>query len=311
MEKYKKTGEDKNYEFIRNDLEVDSDDGNGDEYKQILNKRNEFNVKILNKEIKIKKSSINKIMILSNNEPEEQILFSLYKTISKDSMDNLKLKSPNKTLVNIQENKIDLISDDPLSDKINTPFGNNKIHSGLIQTNSIINIQNNNNIDTNLDNENVVFGKPEVNLIGNVIIGLPPEAIRAKWLYFLLATIGSGYIIIFIVGIINKEINLNINILSLFLFGLFIIFTGVFGFVKINKRIYDSKILFIFTFTSLLSGITASVLIKINKKTEKYFIVSFIFGIISSVISLICFFLLNILKKNNFINRTKKFERLM
>ena len=285
MEKYKKTGEDKNYEFIRNDLEVDSDDGNGDAYMQILNKRNEFSVKILNKEIKIKKSSINKIMILSNNEPEEQILFSLYKTISKDSMDNLKLKSPNKTLVNIQENKIDLISDDPLSDKINTPFGNNKIHSGLIQTNSIINIQNNNNIDTNLDNENVVFGKPEVNLIGNEIIGLPPEAIRAKWLYFLLATIGSGYIIIFIVGIINKEINLNINIFS--------------------------KILFIFTFISLLSGITASVLIKINKKTEKYFIVSFIFGIISSVISLICFFLLNILKKNNFINRTKKFERLM
>ena len=39
MEKYKKTGEDKNYEFIRNDLEVDSDDGNGDAYMQILNKR--------------------------------------------------------------------------------------------------------------------------------------------------------------------------------------------------------------------------------------------------------------------------------
>ena len=311
MEIYKKTGEDKNYEFIRNDLEVDSDDGNGDEYKQILNKRNEFNVKILNKEIKIKKSSINKIMILSNNEPEEQILFSLYKTISKDSMDNLKLKSPNKKLVNIQENKIDLISDDPLSDKMHTPFGNNKILSGLIQTNSIINIPNNNNIDTNLDNENVVFGKPEVNIVENVIIGLPPEAIRAKWLYFLLATIGIGYIIIFIVRIINKEINLNINILSLFLFGLFIIFTGVFGFVKINKRIYDSIILFIFTFISLLAGITASVLTKINKKTEKYFIVSFIFGIICSVISLICFFLLNILRKNNFVNRTKKFERLM
>ena len=95
MEDYIKTGEDKNYEYYRGDSEVNSDDGDEEEYMQILNKRNEFNVKIKHIELKIKKRSLNKIMILSNSEPEEQILFSLYKTISKDSKDKLKLKNTN------------------------------------------------------------------------------------------------------------------------------------------------------------------------------------------------------------------------
>ena len=70
MEDYIKTGEDKNYEYYRGDSEVNSDDGDEEEYMQILNKRND-------------------------SEPEEQILFSLYKTISKDSKDKLKLKNTN------------------------------------------------------------------------------------------------------------------------------------------------------------------------------------------------------------------------
>ena len=310
MDMYKKTRDDRNYEFIKNDLEVDSDDENGEKYIQLLNKRNEFNVKILNTEIKINKISINKIMILSNNDPEEQILFSLYKTIPKNYMDNLKLKR-NKILVDINENKIDLISDDPLSDKTNISFGNTETRSGLIQTNSIINIPNNNNIDSNSDNEKVSLGKSEANIDGVIIVGLPSEAIKTKWLYSLISILGIGYIKISIICLFNKEIDLNINILSLFLFGLFIFFTGVFGFIQVNKRIYDSIFLFIFTFISLFSGIAASIFIKINKKTEKYFIVCFIFGIICSVISLICFFLLNKLRKNNSINSIKKFERLM
>lgn len=312
MEDYIKTGEDKNYEYYRGDSEVNSDDGDEEEYMQILNKRNEFNVKIKNIELKIKKRSLNKIMILSNSEPEEQILFSLYKTISKDSKDKLKLKNTNNEIKTIEEKKIDLISNDHLSNESNTPYGNNGTQSILIQTNSVINIPtNNNNIDDNLDNEKVIFGKPDVNLDNIILVGLPREAICAKWFYLLLAMIGIGYVIIFIVGIFNKEIGLKINILSLFIFGLFIFFTGVFGFVKINKRIYDNVLLIIFTFISLFSGISAAVLVKINEKTEKYFIVCLIFGIICSIISLICIFLLNKLRKNFVASRTKKLERLM
>ena len=315
MEDYKKTGEDKNYEYYRGDSEVDSDDGDDETYLKILNKRNEFNVKILNKDVKLSKRSLTKIMILSSSEPEEQVLFSLYKTIPKNSKENLKLKEENKQIQNNEiilnednNNKINIISNDPLS----TPLGssNNNTQSILIQTNNVINIPNNNNeIDTNTDNEELAFRNN--NLDNVVVVGLPPEALKTKWFYLLLALVGICYIIIFLIGIFNKEVGLSLNIFSLFLIGIVIFFTGSFGFVKINKRIYDNIPLFILTFVSMFAGIVGAILVKINETTERYFLICLIFGIISAVFSLICIIWINKLRKNILINKSKKLERLM
>jgi len=317
MEDYKKTGEDNNYEYYRNDSEVNSDDGDDETYMKILNKRDEFNVKILSKEIKIQKRSLNKIMILSSSEPEEQILFSLYKTVNKKSKDKIKLKDSNNDIKSneiilkddFKENQINIVSNDPLSGGMNTPIGKN-IQSQLIQTNNIINIPNE-NIDTNADNEDTSFRKPEANLDNVVLVGLPPEAIKTKWFYLLIAIVGIGYIIIFLAGIFNSDIGLNINIFSLFLVGIVIFFTGIFGFVKINKRIYDNVVLIIFTVISMFAGIAGAVLVKINEVTEGYFTICLIFGIISAVFSLICIFWMNKLRKNILIHKSKKLERLM
>ena len=315
MEDYKKTGEDKNYEYYRGDSEVDSDDGDDETYLKILNKRNEFNVKILNKDVKLSKRSLTKIMILSSSEPEEQVLFSLYKTIPKNSKENLKLKEENKQIQNNEiilnednNNKINIISNDPLS----TPLGssNNNTQSILIQTNNVINIPNNNNeTDTNTDNEELAFRNN--NLDNVVVVGLPPEALKTKWFYLLLALVGICYIIIFLIGIFNKEVGLSLNIFSLFLIGIVIFFTGSFGFVKINKRIYDNIPLFILTFVSMFAGIVGAILVKINETTERYFLICLIFGIISAVFSLICILWMNKLRKNILINKSKKLERLM
>ena len=315
MGDYKKTGEDKNYEYYRGDSEVDSDDGDDETYLKILNKRNEFNVKILNKDVKLSKRSLTKIMILSSSEPEEQVLFSLYKTIPKNSKENLKLKEENKQINNNEiilnednNNKINTISNDPLS----TPLGssNNNTQSILIQTNNVINIPNNNNeIDTNTDNEELAFRNN--NLDNVVVVGLPPEALKTKWFYLLLALVGICYIIIFLIGIFNKEVGLSLNIFSLFLIGIVIFFTGSFGFVKINKRIYDNIPLFILTFVSMFAGIVGAILVKINETTERYFLICLIFGIISAVFSLICILWMNKLRKNILINKSKKLERLM
>ena len=315
MEDYKKTGEDKNYEYYRGDSEVDSDDGDDETYLKILNKRNEFNVKILDKEVKLSKRSLTKIMILSSSEPEEQVLFSLYKTIPKNSKENLKLKEENKQINNNEiilnednNDKINTISNDPLS----TPLGssNNNTQSILIQTNNVINIPNNNNeIDTNTDNEELAFRNN--NLDNVVVVGLPPEALKTKWFYLLLALVGICYIIIFLIGIFNKEVGLSLNIFSLFLIGIVIFFTGSFGFVKINKRIYDNIPLFILTFVSMFAGIVGAILVKINETTERYFLICLIFGIISAVFSLICILWMNKLRKNILINKSKKLERLM
>ena len=314
MEDYKKTGEDKNYEYYRGDSEVDSDDGDDETYLKILNKRNEFNVKIFDKEVKLSKRSLTKIMILSSSEPEEQVLFSLYKTIPKNSKENLKLKEENKQINNNEiilnednNDKINTISNDPLS----TPLGssNNNTQSILIQTNNVINIPNSNEIDTNTDNEELAFRNN--NLDNVVVVGLPPEALKTKWFYLLLALVGICYIIIFLIGIFNKEVGLSLNIFSLFLIGIVIFFTGSFGFVKINKRIYDSVPLFILTFVSMFAGIVGAILVKINETTERYFLICLIFGIISAVFSLICILWMNKLRKNILINKSKKLERLM
>ena len=73
-EDFVKTGEDKNFEYYRNDSEVLSDDDEAEAYEAILKKKKEFNVKIDDKDLKIKKRTVNRIMILSDSQPEEQIL---------------------------------------------------------------------------------------------------------------------------------------------------------------------------------------------------------------------------------------------
>ncbi len=80
MEDYVKTGEDKNFTYYRNDSEVLSGDGEELPYEQIVNKKEDFTVKILDKVIVIKKRSFNRIIILSECIPEEQLIFGLYKT---------------------------------------------------------------------------------------------------------------------------------------------------------------------------------------------------------------------------------------
>lgn len=319
MEDYKKTGEDKNFEYYRNDSEVNSDDGDEETYLKILNKRNEFNVKILDKEIKISKRTFNKIMIMSSSEPEEQVLFSLYKTVSKNSKEAIKLKGGNREeiktdeiILNENTNDNDIKINKTNNDPISTPISNNNIQNQniLIQTNNVINIPND-NIDANTESEELPFGKPEANLDNVVLVGLPPEAIKTKWFYLLLAIVGLGYVIIFLVGIFDKEVGLNLNIFSLFILGMVIFFTGVFGFVKINKRIYDNVVLFIFSFLSIFAGIAAAIIVNINDVTEKYFNICLIFGIISASFSLLCIFWMNKLRKNILITKSRKLERLM
>ena len=338
---YKKTGEDKNYEYYSNVSEVESEEGDEEIYIKILNKRNVFSVKILNKEIKIKKISLNKIMILSESQPEEQVLFSLYKTISKNSDEIKKLKNMqdnnninfiknditikgnsdnnlinsniNNKSDNINKNNIKNISDDPLSG--DTPFRKNNDNTSdnnqLIINNDVINIPNNNNTNIDEDDKEELAFKKDLNLDAEVLVGLPPEALKIKWFYLLLTIIGIAYIIIFLVGIFNSEVGLNLFIFSLFLIGVEIFITGALGFVKINKRIFNNIAVIILTFIALFAGIVGAIIVNLNEKTERYFNISLIFGIISFCFSLLCLFWTNKLRKNVLINRAQKAEKLV
>ena len=50
--------------------------------------------------------------------------------------------------------------------------------------------------------------------------------------------------------------------------GVFLLFTGIFGFTKINNRVYDNPILLIFTIMCSIFAILWIIIIVVNEKTK-------------------------------------------
>ena len=305
-EDYVKTGEDKKFEYYRNDSEVLSDDEEAERYEEILGKKNEFNVKINDKDIKIKKRTVNRIMILSDSQPEEQILFSHYKTVEHDKSndklkaqellkENLKQKEPNpEPIQNPIPNKSEKEDDNSASfpyTKINEPLTENKENSNNVAIN--VNIPST-NFDNKNDNENMMFKKTE-KTDDLLVVGLPPEAVKLKWFYLLLVICGivdaiySLYVLI--------AIGFNFFPLMIIVFGFLNILTGIFGFNKINHKIYDNMLLMILTLACVVLSLVKIILFLITKN-------HFIFGLIANLINLIfatlcIIFTLTLKKKEN------------
>lgn len=309
MEEYVKTGEDKKYEYYRNDSEVLSGDGEEQPYEEILGKRNEFNVKIADNIIVIKKPSLNKIMIMSDSMPEEQILFSLYKTVEHgQSLDQRRNQANNlDSLRNSKPvafpNMTSSGADDPLSGQMAI---NNNIN---VNPNANVNVI---NIPTNegSDNEEVRFNKA-ANANDVVIVGLPPQAVRTKWFYLLLCLVGIGFVILFIASILSDSIGFLFNTLCLCLVGVFLIFTGLFGFLKINNKVFDNNALKLCTIICILLGLLGAVIIFLNAITKVLFIPSLILGILSAFFSLLCIIWTSQLRKIQEQSKIKQMELLV
>ena len=307
-QQYIKTGEDKNFVYYRNDSEVLSGDGEEEIYEEILRKKEEFSVKINNKELKIKKRTMNRIMILSDSQPEEQILFSHYKTVeqnqSKDkiktqSVSNANKQSENKENINI--NSVPpLISykkvDEPLSEK------NNSVAISI----NIPSINESKN-DSN-DSGNLMFKKTQ-NVDNLLIVSLPPKAVKIKWFYLLLVLCGIINVIYFIYCCIR--IKFLFNIFLIMIFGLLHILTGFIGHNKINNKIYNDNKLFILTILSAVLPIVNIILILVNKATRAHVIFGLIINIISIVLAILCIVFTEQLKKEDNITKISQMEKLL
>lgn len=331
MEDYVKTGEDQDFEYYRNDSEVLSGDGEEEPYEEVYKKKEDFNIKVSDEEIPIKKISINRIMILSDSQPTEQIIFSLYKTMSQDgdnnkmkshleSTDNIKPKEP-ANLESLRGSKpmpfrnMFAVDDDDIKKEENETNSNsiniNQPSSGEMMVIGNNNNQNENsnvlNIPTNEgSDEEGMFKKGEN--VDNLIVVLPPQAVRTKWFYLLLALVGIGYIIVFIIGLINGNIGL---LFVLGLIGIFLIFTGIFGFIKINNKVYNNNFLFICTIACILFGIVGAVITLIDPLSNPYFIIVVIFGILNIIFSILCIIWTLQLKKSEQNIKQKQMERLV
>ena len=351
MEDYVKTGEDQKFEYYRNISEVLSGDGEEQPYEEIINKKDEFYIKINNNEIAIKKRSLSKIMILSDSVPEEQILFSLYTTMTQAqsldrikkrpiSNDSLRPKNPNDldslrnskavSFPNMvskekpnndnlepkknENNKISLNVKDHLSEgiPINNNINNNTNTNEPNLNENVINIP----INDSSDNEDVAFQKvtdynikdKENNIL---IVSLPSQAIKIKWFYLLLSLVGICYIVLFIVGLADDKVGFMFNIFCMCIIGVFLLFTGIFGFTKINNRVYDNPILLIFTIMCSIFAILGIIIIVVNEKTKPYLACSIIFGILNFIFALLCIFWTFKLKNNQEISKNKQMESLM
>ena len=310
--KYIKTGEDNKYEYYRNDSEVLSDNGEEEIYEAILNTKDKFNVKINNKEIIIKKRTVNRIMILSDSQPEEQILFSHYKTVEHNKS-NDKIKTQVLLNENLNpKNQNEQPHSKPYK-KINEPLSDNNINKNSIVSDNntnkntvVINIPSyNNNYD---DNDNIMFKRTE-NADNLLLVGLPTQAVKAKWFYLLLVLSGLINIIYFIYCV--AEIKFLVNIFVIMLFGLFQIFTGFLGFNKINKRIYNDKMLYIFTIICSILPIINVILILVSDKTNDHIAFGIIVNIFAIIFSVLCIVFTNQLNKKGVLTRSNQMEQLL
>lgn len=356
MEDYVKTGEDKQFEYYRNDSEVLSGDGEEEPYEEIYNQKEDFNVKVSDQEITIKKRTVDKIMILSDSQPTEQILFSLYKTVNKDespdqikaqlnSAERLRPNNPN-GLDSLRGQKAvafpNMASPDDDINNINAPTnGENPepqpiisggavlrssppqeneraqftVNTGTPLSGEMMTIGNSNNPSGNSnvlnapasdgsDNEEGAF-KKEAN-VNNLIVGLPPQAVKTKWFYLLLALCGIGELVVFIMSLLG-----GVGIFLLLLVGAVLLFTGIFGFMKINNKIYDDKILFICTIASMVMGILGIFFALLSSAGAGFFVIALILGCLSAIFSVLCIIWTKQLKLEEEKNKQKQMELLV
>jgi len=325
MKDYVKTGEDKDFEYYRNDSEVMSGDGEEQAYAEILAKRSEYNVKIGDKDITIKKRTLSRIIILSECEPAEQILFTLYKTIynptsheatktneTKNDTYRSNFNESEKTRTSKVSNKKYSYGDngDKEAINVNDPLsGKQNDDNNLKGDENVINVP----INGESDNEELMCKKDDQNNQNNVLlVSLPPEGIKIKWFYLLLALVGIMYILLFIISLSNKEVGFIWNNFCLCIFGAFLLITGLIGFVKINKRIYNCGILQAMTIICIILGILGIIFINSNQKTkENYLTLTIILGSLCCVFSILCIIWTIKLKKASENILGKKMEKLV
>ena len=205
-----KTGEDKTYEYYRNDSEVLSGDGEEEAYEEILKSRKEFTVKIDNKQLTIKKRTLDKIMILSESQPEEQILFSHYKTMqSQNKIDNLRTNLSSNDNINSKKQNNGK-TEDPLNSYKNANENNNI----LVKDNAPV-------IEGDKDADNMMQKTQKTD--DQMQFSLPPKVLRLKWFYLVLVLCGLLDIIYFFYCLF--KIQLFIWPLIIMIFGLIIVYT--------------------------------------------------------------------------------------
>ena len=326
---YIKTGEDNKYDYYRNDSEVFSSEDNTDLYTKVLQERKEFYVKFNQEEkkheqLEIKKKTLDRIMILSECEPEEQVLFSLHKVVDKERARTYSLSDPSKGTNNdvklrghktkLNKHKKEEKPEVPPNEKAtvlevnNNPTENNQV----FYNNNVENVNKNNVAQNNKPDEDVAFGQANA-LSGVITVSLSPVAVITKWFYLLISACGVAELIYFIYACINESIKISAYLYYLLGIGVLLILFGVFGFIQINSKNYENFCLIIICIICAVLGVVSLIFSRFEEQdiVKDNWVITILVSLIIVAFSALCAFLTNKLKKEHLSTKNTQLEGLL
>ena len=324
---YIKTGEDNKYDYYRNDSEVFSSEDNTYLYSKVLQERKEFYVKFnqeekKNEQLEIKKKTLDRIMVLSECEPEEQVLFSLHKVVDKNRARTYSLSDPSKANNDVKLrghktklNKKKKEENAPTQEKPtvlevnnNPPDNNQVVYNNNVEKakNDVVNIPENNSDD------DVAFAKPNA-LSGVITVSLSPAGVIAKWFYLLISACGIAELVYFIIVFVTGNIKITPYLYYLLGIGVLLLVFGVFGFIQINSKKYNNCCLIIICIICIIFGIGSFIFSRFEEieTVRDNWIITILVSSLIVVFSSVCAILTNKLRKEHLINKNVQLEELI
>ena len=252
-------------------------------------------------------------MILSECEPEEQVLFSLHKVVDKERARTYSLSDPSKSNNDVKlrghKTKLNKKKKEEKPKTINPSQNNQVIYNNNIeqQTNdNVINIPQNNSDD------DVAFTKPNA-LSGVITVNLSPVGLVTKWFFLLISACGIAELVYFILVLVDGSIKLTPYLYYLLGIGVLLLIFGVFGFIQINSKKYDNCCLIIICIICIIFGIGSFIFSRFEgtETIRDNWIITILVSLLIVVFSVVCAILTNKLRKEHLINKNVQLEELI
>ena len=326
MSKRKLDINDKIYIYYIKEYYSDSESSNLNDYYQILSNKSSFYITNENhsKFIEIKPSSLTKIFLNSQLEPNEHILFCFYKdilpsqSITEEKNKNKEEKSSNyknklRSRKKSKKKEDEKVNEDAILDVSNQDIldhsdedekGKNKFNNK--------NSYNDNKNETLYDQEiNLLTIKTNENLIkidehqNNYLLSINNINItndNLKCFYLSLFFCGLIYIIYCFDVLIDKNKSFkDLFNASSFILGALLIFTGIYGYSKINKKIYYDKICIFLTYICFIMPFLSFIFSRFSNENyiRKNFVMSIFINLIAAFFAGICAYILYELNKKD------------
>lgn len=309
--------EDNNYIYYIKEYSSDLETTNLNDYSQIFSKKSSFYITNQNhsNHIEINSSSLKNILIKGGLEPNEHILFCFYK----DIIPNQKKKNEKSKKENNHKNR--LRNPKKFEQIENVIENESEKENNVLRSSTKEMLIHNDDVNLKIDNadKNENSSESDVDLYNNKsnekIDEKPTDYLLAvlnnqvyitndklKCFYLSLFFCGISYILYFMDVLFDK----NKSILHLFNFfclplGILLIYTSIYGFSKINNKIYYDKLCTILTYLSFISPIISFIFARISSKEiiRNNIFMSCIINLISACLAGFCAYILNELKKDD------------